>query len=87
MKRILYLGYYLKQLDKNLYAKFSTFIQEKKGISAFSIPFRIIYNSLKYNISILEYFQFRFFEKSDAEKHREYACSMQSNKNIEDASQ
>jgi hypothetical protein len=68
MKRILYLGYYLKKLDKNLYAKFSSFIQEKKGISAFSIPFRIVYNSLKYNISILEYFQFRFFEKSDADK-------------------
>ncbi len=45
-----------------------SFVKQKTGVSSFTVWRRIIHSSLKYNISFLEYFQFRFYEISDAEK-------------------
>lgn len=66
--RLIYLGYYYKQLDKSLFRKFSTYLLNKNAENRITLITKIIFNCLKYNISILEYFQFRFFEKSHAEK-------------------
>jgi len=70
MKRVLYLGYYLKKLDFGKYAKFLNYISKKEGIGKLKLQADIIYSSLNYNISILEYFQFHFYKLSKEEKKR-----------------
>jgi Sugar-transfer associated ATP-grasp len=68
MKRILYLAYYLKELDK---AKLKLFVKEAKRakkISGFALWKDVIHSALKYNISILDYFYFRFYLLNDEER-------------------
>ena len=67
-RRALYFGYYLKQLDRQRLGKFMAFVQKEKGWSRAGQWRRIVRDSLRFNVSILEYYQFRFFELSDAEK-------------------
>jgi hypothetical protein len=65
IKRILYLGYYIKQMD---WEKFSLFLGSTAKITnrkKITIWVDILFSVFKYNISILEYFQFRFFEKNN----------------------
>ena len=68
LNRIIYLGYYFTNLDKVLFRRFSNYLISNNGENRISLFFKIIYNSLRYNISILEYFQFRFFEKTKLQK-------------------
>lgn len=68
LNRIIYLGYYFTNLDKVLFRKFSNYVISNNRENRISLLFKIIFNSLKYNISILEYFQFRFFEKTKLQK-------------------
>lgn len=70
ISRILYLGYYLKQLDKEKFAQFLTYATNQTGKSKVSILSDVFSCVFKYNISILEYFQFRFFELSSEERER-----------------
>lgn len=67
-KRILYLGYYLKQLDREKFSKFLTYNAKRTGKSKASILLDVLDSVFRYNISILEYFQFRFFELSREER-------------------
>lgn len=66
--RILYLGYYLKQLDRELFQRFLNHTSEVTGKSRFELLSDILSSVFKYNISLLEYFQFRFFEKTARER-------------------
>lgn len=66
--RILYFGYYLKKLDWQRLAKFMAHVRKEKGWSRAGQWRRIIRDTLRFNVSILEYYQFRFFEFSDDEK-------------------
>lgn len=68
MKRIAYFFYYLKELDKVKLKKFMRFVSASTGKSTISIWMDIITSSLKYNISILEYFNFHFYKLTPAEK-------------------
>ncbi len=68
IKRVLYLVYYFKKLDKPKLKKFMDYVIKKKNISKLSLWKKIITNALKYNISILEYFQFKFYNISNDEK-------------------
>lgn len=68
MKKILYLGYYLKQLDKAKFSLFVSYTAKLTGKSKFSLVIDAFISVFKYNISLLEYFQFRFFDKSHEEK-------------------
>lgn len=70
MKRIIYFFYYLKKLNKPLFKKFIKYVKQKTNKSTLSIYFEIVKNSLKYNISILEYFQFHFYEIDANEKKK-----------------
>ena len=67
-RRILYFGYYLKKMDWPRLAKFMEFVKKEKGWSRAEQWSRIVRDSLRFNVSILEYYQFRFFDLSDAEK-------------------
>jgi hypothetical protein len=66
--RLIYFFYYIKKLDKEKLKVFQNFVKAKTGQSIFAQWFVVFYHSLKYNISILEYYQFRFWEKSHEEK-------------------
>lgn len=68
LKRIMYFCYYLKKLNRPLFKKFLKYIQEQTGRSKMSICWDIFKHSMKYNTSILEYFQFHFYEIPEAEK-------------------
>lgn len=70
LKRGLYLGYYLKQLDREKYRQFLNYTSQKTGRSKRVIVADIISSVFRYNISILEYFQFRFFELNEAEREK-----------------
>lgn len=67
-RRLVYLGYYFQQLDWQLLAKFMRHIREELGWSRLRQWAYIVRDSLRFNISILEYYQFRFFELSANEK-------------------
>ncbi len=69
MKRIAYFFYYLKELDRKKLNKFISFVAASTGKSIFSIWKDIIVSSLKYNVSILEYFNFHFYKISEADKN------------------
>ncbi len=66
--RVLYLGYYLKQLDRNKFQKFLDYTSNKTGKGKAALLSDALSSVFKYNISILEYFQFRFFELTDQER-------------------
>jgi hypothetical protein len=66
--RVVYLGYYFKKLNKSLLKKFIQYLKQTKQMNEVSIWLNVFYHSIKYNISILEYFQFRFFEKNENDK-------------------
>lgn len=68
MMRLIYFLYYLKQLDKEKFQKFLNYTHKQTGWSKMKILIDLFRDSLKYNISILEYFQFRFFEITDEVK-------------------
>lgn len=64
-KRILYLGYYFKKMDWKKFNLFLNYTSKLTTRSKISLVLDAIYCVFKYNISILEYFQFRFFEQTD----------------------
>ena len=67
-KRLLYFGYYLKELDRAKFRLFLHRVKQKTGKSSLSIMVDILYSSFKYNIAVLEYFQFHFYRLSKEEK-------------------
>ncbi|PZO27620.1 MAG: hexapeptide transferase [Flavobacteriaceae bacterium] len=70
MKRILYLGYYIKKMDWKKFNLFLNYTAQKTDRNKISILLDVLSSVFKYNISILEYFQFRFFEKTADEKEK-----------------
>ena len=68
MKRILYFGYYLKQLDWKKVSLFLNYTEQQTQKNKISILSDVVFSVFKYNISILEYFQFRFFEKNATQR-------------------
>jgi len=67
-KRVLYLGYYLKKMDKKKLKLFLSHASKLTNRSKISLVSDAISCVFKYNISILEYFQFRFFELNDEQR-------------------
>lgn len=67
-RRLVYFVYYLKRLDWKLLGRFMGHVRQRKGWSTPAQWARILSASLRYNNSILEYYQFRFFEIPESEK-------------------
>ena len=94
IKRVIYLGYYIKKLDWNKFWLFLNYTSKDYNKNKISIILDVITSVFIYNISILEYFQFRFFEKNKEEREKwagtgfmyEYQLKMnpQSERNILD---
>ncbi|MCC6289117.1 MAG: hexapeptide transferase [Chitinophagaceae bacterium] len=72
INRIIYLGYYFLKTPKKQFYKNFNFVKEKKKISSFSLYKDVLFSSLKYNISLMDYFKLRFFDKTKQERS-EYA--------------
>lgn len=68
MNRTLYLGYYLKQMKWDLLKKFLIYTSKETGKSKAYLFLSSVKDVYKYNISILEYFQFGFYRISEEEK-------------------
>lgn len=70
LKRIIYFCYYIKKLNRPLYKKFLAYAKQETGKGTFTILYDIFKHSLKYNTSILEYFQFGFYKKDMTESDK-----------------
>lgn len=70
LKRVLYLGYYLKGLDKAKYVAFSNYAAKVVKRPKWLLHLDAFWSVFRYNISLLEYFQFRFFEKTAVERSK-----------------
>jgi hypothetical protein len=68
IKRLVYLIYYFKELDRAKLSKFLAHVSQTHKISRSRLLLDTIASSLKYNISILEYFQFHFYRLSPNER-------------------
>ncbi|MBS1495161.1 MAG: hexapeptide transferase [Bacteroidetes bacterium] len=69
IKRVLYLSYYIRKLNRKMFKSFSAHVKKENSISSLSLYSDILRSSLKYNISILEYFQFHFINLNDKERN------------------
>lgn len=67
--RLVYFLYYLKNLNAAKFKHYLNFSSKKTSKSVFFIVIDIINSILKYNISILDYFYFRFYEKISEERY------------------
>lgn len=70
LKRVIYLGYYIKEMDWEKFGSFLNYTAKKTKKNKIQILSDVLYSLFKYNISILEYFQFRFFEKNTEERSK-----------------
>ena len=68
LNRTIYLGYYLKQLDRVKFALFLNYAAKATGKSKPRLLADILRSVFVYNISILEYFQFHFYELSKQDR-------------------
>ena len=67
-RRLMYFGYYIRQLDWQKLDKFMRHLRAETGWSKLRQWAYIVRDSLRFNISILEYYQFRFFELTEEQK-------------------
>ena len=72
LKRLVYLGYYLKKLDRDKFRRFLGHAHNISGRSRISLLVDMLYCVVKYNISLLEYFQFSFY-RLPTEQRNSYA--------------
>lgn len=70
IRRILYLGYYIKQMDWKKFRLFLDYTAQQTQKSKISILIDVVSSVFVYNVSLLEYFQFRFFEKNRDERNQ-----------------
>lgn len=68
INRYLYLAYYLKQLDKRKFNCFFDFVYQQKEKNKISLLADVLRASILHNISLLDYFYFRFYDKSENER-------------------
>jgi len=68
IRRFIYLGYYFLKLDIKTFKKFLREVQRKKKRTAISILCDVIYSVFRYNVSLLEYFQFHYYNLDHLER-------------------
>lgn len=70
MRRFFYFIYYLRELDKTKYKSFANYVARYFKVSEFTQRFSVFINSLKYNVSILEYYLFGFYSENKSHAQR-----------------
>ena len=72
IKRFPYVGYYLKTTDWKKYRKFLNFVATNHNVSKIKLIGDSFTSAISYNISLMEYFLFRFWEKN-ADERKQWA--------------
>ena len=67
-KRSLYLFYYLYRMDWDQFRKFFNYVRDLQERSSLSLWLDVISSVYKYNIGLIDYFYFKFYEKNHAER-------------------
>jgi hypothetical protein len=70
IRRIIYLFYYLKNLDKRNFRLFLNHASKESGLSKQYLLFDVIASVLIFNISLLDYFYFRFYSMEKSERRK-----------------
>ena len=70
LKRFLYFAYYLRQTDKATFRKFLDYAANITERSRLAILLDAVHSTFRYNISLLDYFYFHFFELNQAERKK-----------------
>ena len=70
LQRLFYIAYYFKNLDWSTLRKFMDHASELSGKSKIRLWRKMLQDSLRFNISLLEYFQFHFYELPEEEKKK-----------------
>jgi hypothetical protein len=70
MKRLFYILYYLRETDYKQITKYLRYASHHSCKSKISLMMDILYSLIKYNISIKDYFCFRFFELTGDERNK-----------------
>lgn len=68
IRRLLYLGYYFRKMNWPLLRRFMRHVREQHGIGRGRQSAAFVIDSLRYNISPLEWYQFGFLSLTPAEK-------------------
>jgi hypothetical protein len=66
--RTKYFAYYVKQLDWSTFNRFFKFAKNHKGLTSLSLYIDIVQSIYRYNIGLMDYFLFRFYEKNHEER-------------------
>ena len=66
--RLIYFLYYIKELDFRKFNRFLSYASKSSGKSKINLLGDSIRSVFKYNISLLDYFYFRFFSKDNSER-------------------
>jgi hypothetical protein len=69
-KRTLYLGYYFKELDRDKFIRFFRYTKNQTKWKSIYLWKDIIVSVYRYNIGLMDYFIFRFFEKNHKEREK-----------------
>ena len=72
IRRILYLSYYIHKTESDIFSKFLKHASKESGKSKTSLFFDSLKAVFVYNISLLEYFQFKFY-MNDKKKRGDWA--------------
>ena len=68
IRRLIYLGYYIKRMNWQLLRRFMHYVRNEQGIGSARQMMLIMVDSLRYNISPLEWYQFGFSTLEPTEK-------------------
>lgn len=68
--RLVYLVYYIINTPKRQFFKYFSYVKDKKGLSALRLYREIMVSSMRYNISLMDYFQLRFYEQNETDKQK-----------------
>ena len=70
LKRFIYLFYYLYKADRERLVRFVNFVSTSTGRSKAGIMADAVASSFRYNIGLIDYFYFRFYEKDHSERSK-----------------
>lgn len=70
LKRLTYFLYYLYKVDREKLLQFIDFASRSSGFSKIKIFSDAVHSSFRYNIGVIDYFYFRFYEKDHAERSK-----------------
>ncbi|MDL2264896.1 hypothetical protein LJC57_05735 [Parabacteroides sp. OttesenSCG-928-G07] len=68
--RILYLGYYIKESDWGKISLYTKYVKTEFKIKKIHLWLDMLYSSLKFNISFMDYFCFHFWNKNSSERDK-----------------